>query len=106
MIRLETWLARTGSGAALNWAADYEFRGAVAQLAERFAGSEEARGSNPLSSTPPNPPAEAVIEVGAHRFRNHFGYYLERAAAGAEVRVSRRGKAHAKLVPATYGVPK
>lgn len=23
-------------------------------------------------------------EVGAHEFRNHFGYYMERAAAGEE----------------------
>jgi prevent-host-death family protein len=91
--------ARNNQRAALNWAADYEFSGAVAQLAERFAGSEEARGSNPLSSTLSPDPAESTIDVGAHQFRNHFGYYLEQAAGGAEVRVSRRGRACARLVP-------
>jgi len=37
--------------------------------------------------------------VGAHEFRNHFGYYLEQAAAGHEVLVSRRGRPHVRLIP-------
>ena len=43
--------ARNNQRAALNFAADYEFPGAVAQLEERVAGSDEVRGSSPLSST-------------------------------------------------------
>ena len=35
---------------AINWARDYEF-GAIAQLGERLAGSEEVVGSSPTSST-------------------------------------------------------
>jgi hypothetical protein len=35
---------------AINWAAQYEF-GAIAQLGERLAGSEEVAGSSPASST-------------------------------------------------------
>jgi prevent-host-death family protein len=38
--------------------------------------------------------------VGCHEFRNHFGYYLEQAAAGHEIRISRRGRPYARLVPA------
>jgi prevent-host-death family protein len=99
-IWLRTGQAKNGQRAALNWATDYEMPGAVAQLAERFAGSEEARGSNPLSSTlEAATQAASVEEVGAHQFRNHFGYYLERAAAGTEVQISRRGKPHARLCP-------
>ena len=99
---LRTGQAKNGQRASLNWAAAYEFSGAVAQLAERFAGSEEARGSNPLSSTPAAAAeAAAVEEVGAHQFRNHFGYYLDRAAAGGEVLVRRRGQPHARLCPPT-----
>lgn len=95
---LRTGQAKNGQRAALNWASDYEFPGAVAQLAERVTGSDEARGSNPLSSTPEAATeAASVEEVGAHQFRNHFGYYLERAAAGGEVLISRRGKPHARL---------
>ncbi|HWA55139.1 MAG TPA: type II toxin-antitoxin system prevent-host-death family antitoxin [Solirubrobacterales bacterium] len=42
----------------------------------------------------------AVEEVGAHVFRNRFGFYMERAAAGAEILVRRRGKPYVRLVPA------
>jgi len=44
--------------------------------------------------------ASAVEEVGAHKFRNHFGYYMERAAAGTEVLIRRRGRPYARLGPA------
>jgi prevent-host-death family protein len=92
--------ARNSQRAALNLAADYEFRGAVAQLEERVAGSDEVRGSSPLSSTADRiGPAPICDEVGAHEFRNRFGLYLERAAAGAEVLISRHGRPCARLVP-------
>jgi prevent-host-death family protein len=102
--RSNVWLrtapAKNGQRAALNWAADYEFSGAVAQLAERFAGSEEARGSNPLSSTYQAETVPAVESVGAHEFRNHFGYYMEQAAHGTEVLVSKRGRPFVRLLGA------
>jgi hypothetical protein len=79
---------RNKQRAALNWASDYEFPGAVAQLAERSDGIRKVRGSIPLSSTSHSTVTEAAAatrhEVGAHRFRNHFGYYMEQAAGGAE----------------------
>jgi prevent-host-death family protein len=40
-----------------------------------------------------------VAEVGAHEFRNHFGWYMERAATGEEILIKRRGKPHARLGP-------
>jgi prevent-host-death family protein len=81
-------------------AAAYEFPGAVAQLAERSDGIRKVRGSIPLSSTA-DPPAVANAEtVGAHEFRNRFGFYLERVAAGAEISISRHGRPYARLVPA------
>jgi prevent-host-death family protein len=85
--------------ACVNLAEDFNLVGAVAQLEERDAGSVEARGSSPLSSTP------SAVDVGCHEFRNHFGYYLERAAAGAEIRISRRGRPYARLVPAEPAQP-
>jgi prevent-host-death family protein len=88
---------RNNQRAALNLAAEYEFRGAVAQLAERRRGTAEARGSNPLSSTIDRAAVEPAIAVGAHEFRNHFGYYMEQAAAGAEVTVSRRGRPYVRM---------
>lgn len=102
--------ARNGQRAALNWAEQYRL-GAVAQLAERRRGTAEARGSNPLSSTPPAKEAAAsseqvadnVINVGAHQFRNHFGHYMEQAAAGAEVLVSRHGSPFVRLLAVGQG---
>jgi prevent-host-death family protein len=85
---------RNGQRACINWEVDFRFTGAVAQLEEHQSGTLGARGSSPLSSTP-----AAAVDVGCHEFRNHFGYYLERAAAGAEIRISRRGRPYARLVP-------
>lgn len=90
--------ARNGQRAALHFAEQY-LLGAVAQLAERFAGSEEARGSNPLSSTPEGAVAAPSVVVGAHEFRNRFGYYLEQSSRGAEIVVKRHGRPFARLCP-------
>jgi prevent-host-death family protein len=91
--------SRNGQRACINLAEQFEFAGAVAQLEERLNGIQEAGGSSPPSSTPSRS-APAVIETGAHQFRNHFGYYMERAAAGEEIHVSRRGKLYVRLLPA------
>jgi prevent-host-death family protein len=84
---------RNRQRACINLASEFDFAGAVAQLGERRHGMAEARGSSPLSSTPP------PTDVGSNEFRNHFGYYLERAAAGEEVHISRHGRPYARLVP-------
>jgi len=88
---------KNGQRACINLASDFEFDGAVAQLVEHRHGMPRARGSSPLSSTPsPDPPE--TLRVGCHEFRNHFGYYLERAADGHEVLVSRRGRPYVRLI--------
>ena len=69
-------------------------RGVVAQLGEHLHGMQGVGGSSPPSSTP------SRNEVGCHEFRNHFGFYLERAAAGGEIEISRHGRPYARLVPA------
>jgi prevent-host-death family protein len=81
--------------AAIHYAADYELPGAVAQLGERSAGSRKVVGSSPISSTPPG----ADTTVGAHQFRNLFGHFMERAAAGEEILVTHRGRPRARLSP-------
>jgi prevent-host-death family protein len=96
-IQLRLAPARNGQRAALNFANEY-LLGAVAQLAERCRGTAEVRGSNPLSSTLEST-ASGPIEVGAHEFRNHFGYYMEQAAGGTEILVSRHGRPFARLGP-------
>jgi PD-(D/E)XK nuclease superfamily protein len=52
MIHLRLAKARNNQEFAISYAADYDFRGAIAQLGERLTGSQEAGGSSPPSSTP------------------------------------------------------
>jgi prevent-host-death family protein len=96
--RKEVWLRvrppLNGQRACLNLASQFEFRGAIAQLGERSAGSRKVGGSNPPSST------TSPTDLGSHEFRNHFGYYLERAAAGDEILIRRHGRPYARLVAA------
>jgi prevent-host-death family protein len=91
---------RNSQRASLNWATEYEFnRGAIAQLGERLAGSQKVVGSSPTGSTALE--SRKTATVGAHEFRNHFGWYMERAAAGEQFLVTRRGKPYVRLVPAS-----
>jgi prevent-host-death family protein len=92
-IQLRVTPPRNGQRACLNLAVDFELPGAIAQLGERLRGTQEAAGSSPASSTSP----PETLHVGAHQFRNHFGYYLERAADGHEILVSRRGRPYVRV---------
>jgi prevent-host-death family protein len=99
-LRLRVEKPRNGQRGSLNWARDFEFsalnwrdRGAIAQLEERVHGMHEVAGSSPASST-------SRTTVGAHEFRNRFGWYMERAAAGEEIDVTRRGRPTVSLGPA------
>jgi prevent-host-death family protein len=89
---------RNGQRAQLNWAADHQLSGAVAQLGRARRWQRRGRGfeSHQLHSS--TPPEQQV--VGAHDFRNRFGWYMERAAAGEEFFVTRRGKPYVRLLPA------
>jgi prevent-host-death family protein len=95
-LRLEP--PRNSQRACINLAAEYQL-GAIAQLGERSAGSRKVAGSSPASSTPSPGDDRSEIAVGAHLFRNHFGYWMERAAAGDEIVVTRRGRRYARLGP-------
>ena len=90
--------AKNGQRACLNLAVDFELPGAIAQLGERLRGTQEVAGSSPASSISATSSPEA-LNVGANQFRNHFGYYLEKAGEGHEVLVSRRGRPYVRLTP-------
>jgi prevent-host-death family protein len=90
--------ARNSQRAALNWAADYRLSGAIAQLGERRRGTAEAVGSSPTSSTSDST-AVAPITIGAHEFRERFGYWMDRGASGDEIVVTRHGRPSVHLVP-------
>ena len=100
-IHLRVGPTMNGQRGGVIWADEFNFTtldwnslGAVAQLEERRHGMAEAGGSSPPSSTP-----QAATAVGAHEFRNRFGWYMERAAGGEEIRVSRHGRPTVRLVP-------
>ena len=95
MIHLRLAAPRNGQRACLNWATEYELDGAIAQLGERRRGTAEAAGSSPASST-----NARLTTLGAHEYRNRFGWYMERAAAGESFLITRRGKPYARLSPA------
>jgi PD-(D/E)XK endonuclease len=88
--------ARNGQLAGVTMARDHRL-GAVAQLGERRHGMAEAVGSIPISSTP-SPGADIV--VGAHAFRERFGYWMELAAAGTDVVVTRHGTTRVRMTRA------
>jgi prevent-host-death family protein len=105
---------RNNQRAALNWAAEYEFQGAVAQLAERVDGIDEAEGSSPSSSTPQLSVADVVFPerndftdlketVGMDEFYAKLAQYVRRAESGQETAVTRWGRPVARLVPAKLG---
>jgi PD-(D/E)XK nuclease superfamily protein len=87
--------ARNGQRAGVTMTAQYRL-GAVAQLGERSAGSRKVVGSIPISSTP-SPGADIV--VGAHAFRERFGYWMQ-LAAGTDVVVTRHGTTRVRLTQA------
>jgi prevent-host-death family protein len=96
---------RNAQRASVHSGSDFEFRGAIAQLGERLAGSQKVVGSSPTGSTLSSHPDGGTNTVGAHEFRNLFGWYAERAAAGEEFLITRRGKPYVRLTPAQPSLP-
>jgi prevent-host-death family protein len=93
---------RNGQRASLNWAASYAFPGAVAQLGRAPVWHTGGRGFESPQLHSSGSPAAVV---GANTFRNHFGWYMERAAAGEEFLITRRGKPRVRLTPAAPHQP-
>ena len=87
---------RNSQRASINLAQGYPL-GAIAQLGERPAGSREVVGSSPTSSITSESASE--IEIGASAFRDRFGYWMERAAAGEQILITRHGRPFARLGP-------
>ncbi len=89
--------ARNGQFAGVRMASDYEL-GAVAQLVVAPRWHRGGRRFEPDQLHPS--PAENIKVVGAHEFRNRFGLFMQRAAAGETFHVTRRGKPFVTLSPA------
>ena len=78
---------KNGQRSCINLADDYEFYGAVAQLARAPEWHSGGRGfeSPQLHLEPP-------MAIGSDEFRNRLGYYLDLAAEGQELTITRWGK--------------
>ncbi len=94
-IHLRLTPPRNGQRSCINLAGDFEFSGAVAQLARAPAWHAGGRGfeSPQLHSNSQG----AAVTIGADACRASFGYWLDRVAAGEDVIVTRRGKPMIKL---------
>jgi len=73
-------------------------RSPATNLVSTAANSGFDRG--PVSSTPTRLDPAATV-IGSHEFRNRFGWYMERAAAGEPIMITRRGKPHLRLSAAS-----
>lgn len=110
-VRLRLDPAKNNQRAALNWAADYEFRGAIAQLEERLTGSQEVVGSSPTSSTlslgdavrasfPDRDRfADLKATVGMDELYAKLAQYVRHAQAGEQIHITRWGRPVATLGP-------
>lgn len=110
-IQLRLKPAKNNQRAALNLAAHYELRGAIAQLEERLTGSQEVAGSSPASSTPdlsaeigasfPDRDGFGDLKksVGMDEFYAKLAHYVRRAERGDDVAITRWGREVARLGP-------
>ena len=96
-IQLRLSPPKNAQKAAIHYAAEYELAGAVAQLGRALRWHRRGRGFESHQLHSPDPPSHH--EVGAHEFREKFGYWMERAAAGDEILITRRGRRYARLGP-------
>jgi prevent-host-death family protein len=97
-IQLRLTPPRNSQRACINLAEDFAFDGAIAQLGERCHGMAEVVGSSPTSST--SSPTDGLVTVGANRFRDEFGYWMDRVAGGEHVLITRHGRPRIRLSPA------
>ncbi len=96
-IHLRLAPTKNAQRACLNWAADYELAGAVAQLEVAPAWHAGGRGFESHQLHSPEPRRETTL--GAHEFRERFGWYMERAAGGESFLITRHGRPFARLSP-------
>jgi PD-(D/E)XK endonuclease len=94
LVHLRLSPARNGQPAGVTMADDYRL-GAVAQLGERCHGMAEVVGSIPISSTPPGADASSSAPT---RSATASANWMQLAAGGTDVVITRHGKSYLRLV--------
>ena len=96
LLHLRLTPARNGQLACINLAEDYDFDGAVAQLARASGWQPEGQGfESPQLHSRSEP-----ITIGSETFRKALGQWLEQVAAGQEILVTYRGRARVRMTAA------
>jgi hypothetical protein len=88
---------RNNQRSCINLADSFDFEGAIAQLGERRHGMAEVTGSSPVSSTPAGT-EDRVLVVNSHELRERFGYWMDRAAEGQDIVITRHGRGRVRMV--------
>ena len=101
--RRAIWLrlapTRNNQRSCINLADDFAFEGAIAQLGERRSGRPKVTGSSPVSSMSPSTEGRSLV-LTSHELRERFGYWMDRAAEGQEILITRHGKPRVRMSPA------
>jgi prevent-host-death family protein len=92
-ISLRLAATKNGQTAGLHWAADYELSVVAAHLNGAPLRSATAIDVRASTIARPNDP----LVVTAHNFRDRFGHYMELAAKGDRVTVTRHGRPFVQL---------
>jgi antitoxin (DNA-binding transcriptional repressor) of toxin-antitoxin stability system len=95
-IQLRLTPARNGQRACINLADDFTFEGAVAQLARALPWHGRGQG---FESPQLHSSEDAPLAVGSDDFRDHLGYWSERAEQGDHLLVTYRGRPRFKVIP-------
>lgn len=99
VLHLRVTPTRNKQMGAVNIADEYDL-GAVAQLGRALRWQRRGRGfeSHQLHS-PLKPASPEPLTLGAHEFRERFGHWMDCAAGGQEILITRHRKPFARLGP-------
>jgi hypothetical protein len=89
---------RNNQRACINLADDFDFQGAVAQLARAPDRQSGGRGFESPQLHSLDTGTEALA-IGSELFGKQVGYWMQRAAGGEEISVTFRGRPRVRLVP-------
>ena len=100
-VRLRLTPARNNQQACITLADDYDFNGAVVQLARTRHWQCRGQGfESPQLHSSSSPEGLPARTIGCEELRETLGQVIDQVAAGEEIVVTRRGRPRLKLVPA------